>query len=105
MEIRVSDMEWEIMQQHLSWDAPAKNPGRPRANARAVIEGILWILVSGSRWKDLPCEYPAKSTCHKYFQRWARDGSLDRIRRALVNDLNRRGLLWLEEGFIDGSFA
>ena len=35
---------------------PRKNPrgGRPWADNRRVLEGILWILRSGARWQDLP---------------------------------------------------
>ena len=32
--------------------------GRPRADDRKVLEGILWILRSGARWQDLPEEFP-----------------------------------------------
>lgn len=32
--------------------------GRPRADDRLVFEGILWILKTGARWKDLPDRYP-----------------------------------------------
>ncbi len=37
--------------------------GRPWADNRRVLEGILWILRSGARWQDLPERYPPPSTC------------------------------------------
>ena len=32
--------------------------GRPRVAPRACLEGILWVLISGARWKDSPERYP-----------------------------------------------
>ena len=32
--------------------------GRPWASNRACLEGIVWVLRTGARWRDLPEEYP-----------------------------------------------
>ncbi|WP_413790055.1 transposase [Leptospira santarosai] len=32
--------------------------GRPRTDARSILNGILWILRTGAQWKDLPDRYP-----------------------------------------------
>ena len=31
-------------------------PGRPWVSHRRVINGILWVLCSGARWKDIPIQ-------------------------------------------------
>jgi hypothetical protein len=69
-----------------------------------VINGILWILRSGARWKDLPARFPPYQTCHRRFQQWVKDGSLRRVLEALAEDLRTRGDLDLSECFIDGTF-
>lgn len=79
--------------------------GRPWRASREVLNGILWILRSGARWKDLPERYPPYQTCHRRFQRWVRTGVFRKIFRALAVDLMTQGVLDLSEGFIDGSFA
>jgi transposase len=79
--------------------------GRPRASDREVYEGILWILKTGCRWRDLPDDYPAKSSCHRRFQDWSMDCSWMRLRRALLYRLRLLEELELKEGFIDGSFV
>jgi transposase len=34
------------------------------ARRRAVVEGVLRVLVLGAMWKDLTYEYPSHQTCH-----------------------------------------
>jgi len=83
----------------------ADGRGRPWREARAVLEGILWVLRSGARWKDLPQQFPPYRTCHRRFQQWVRSGVLRRVLEALAQDLYERGGIKLEECFIDGTFA
>lgn len=83
---------------------PGKS-GRPPQDARAVLNGILWILRTGAPWKDLPPRYPPRSTCHRRFQEWTQSGLFDKILCTLAEDLRDRGDIDLREGFIDGTFA
>ena len=80
-------------------------PGRPPRDRRTVLNGILWVLRTGAPWEDLPDRYPSHQTCHRRFQHWCRNGTLDRILEALAKDLQKWGRIDLTEGFIDGSFA
>ncbi len=32
--------------------------GRPWSDARAVLNGVLWVLLTGAPWHDLPGRYP-----------------------------------------------
>jgi transposase len=56
------------------WDLTApllpshKKRGRPRADDRRTLNGILWVSRFGARWKDLPKEYGSRSTCHRRLQ-------------------------------------
>ena len=79
--------------------------GRPWRDPRDVLNGILWILRTGAPWADLPERYPPYQTCHRRFQHWVRDGTLERVLRTLAADLAARGKLDLREAFIDGTFA
>ena len=79
--------------------------GRPRCDDRAVLNGILWILRSGARWKDLPARFPSYQTCHRRFQQWVEDGTLSKVLQWLAEDLRSRGQIDIEECFIDGTFA
>ena len=33
--------------------------GRPWMSHRAVVDGIVWVLRTDARWRDLPAEYPS----------------------------------------------
>lgn len=54
--------------------------GRPRrVNLMLVLQGILYVLVSGCAWRLLPKEYPPYSTVYDYFAKWRDDGSWKRM--------------------------
>ena len=46
----LTDFEWKTIQPLL----PNKPRGVPRVDDRRVLNGIFWILRSGSPWADLP---------------------------------------------------
>ena len=85
----------------------SKSPlgGRPPADKRKVIRGIFWILDNGAKWKDLPRRFGTKSTVHRWFQTWVRDGIFERIMREAGRCVEERGGYRLYECFIDGTFA
>jgi len=104
--MELTDAQWALIVPLLS--AGKSGPGRkgrPERDSREVLSGVFWILRTGARWKDLPKEFPPYQTCHRRFQRWVRDGTLERVLRAVVADLQARGGIDLSETFIDGSFS
>lgn len=66
---------------------PPARRGRRPGDRRPVLNGILWILATGASWRDLPARYPPWPTCYAYFRRWERDGTSDRLHRALQRTL------------------
>lgn len=79
--------------------------GRPWRDPRDVLNGILWVLRTGAPWADLPRRYPPYQTCHRRFQKWEREGVLDRILRSVAEHLRDVGKVDLTEAYIDGSHA
>jgi putative transposase len=69
------------------------------------MEGVLWILRTGARWKDLPKEYPSPATCWRRLGEWdRRDVWLD-LWRASIAQLDERQQIDWSEAFMDGTFA
>jgi transposase len=102
----LTDTQWEFVAPLIRLPRPRRDGrGRPRREPREVLDGVLWILRTGAQWADLPDRYPPYQTCHRYFQRWCRDGTLKRILHALAEDLYERGGIDISEAFIDGTFA
>lgn len=98
----LSAKDWKLIQPLLP---RKKRRGRARVDDRKTINGILFVLRSGCRWKDLPREYGAPSTCWKRLVRWQREGVWKRVLRVLLGQLGKRGRLKLSHGILDASFA
>jgi transposase len=101
----LTDAQWGKIQPLLPKRPKRPHGGRPPANDRKVVEGILWILRSGARWQDLPDEFPHPSTCWRRLRDWEEQGIWLNIWRAFLSELNERQQLKWSESFLDGSFA
>ncbi|MBJ3775473.1 transposase [Acuticoccus sp. 2012] len=53
---------------------PPAPPGRQRVDDRRVLNGIFWILRTGSPWRDLPPRYGPSTAVHNRDNRWAKRG-------------------------------
>ena len=86
---------------------PPKSPkgGRPPADKRKVVQGIFWILDNGAKWKDLPRKFGSKSTVHRWFQTWVKQGLFETIMRDAGRLVEERDGYRLYECFIDGTFS
>ena len=101
----LTEAQWQVLRPLLTPQRRPDGRGRPWRDARAVVNGILWVLRTGAPWHDLPDRYPSYQTCHRRFQQWQRDGTLTRLLHALAEDLRARGKLDLSETVIDASFS
>ncbi|MCC6463790.1 MAG: transposase [Planctomycetes bacterium] len=43
----------------------ADGKGWPPLSPRPVLNGILWVLQPGARWKDLPSRFPPYQSRHR----------------------------------------
>jgi transposase len=98
----LSDKQWSKIEPLLP---KLRSRGRPWADNRRVLEGILWVLKTGARWRDLPKEYPSASTCWRRLRQWEEQDVWLKIWRQFLSELDQRGKLDWSESFLDGSFA
>jgi transposase len=104
-EVFITDEQWEQIKPFLPQRKRSPKGGRPPADDRACLEGILWVLRSGARWRDLPERYPSPSTCWRRLVEWEGEDVLLRIWHAFLDALDEQGLLDWEEVFVDASFS
>ena len=98
------DKHWIEVQKHLPKRKPNPKGGRPPADDRKCFEGILWILWTGAQWSELPPRYGKKSTVNDRLRIWTEDGTLEKLWRAFLSQLNdREHILW-NECFMDATF-
>lgn len=102
---QLTDRQWNMIKDLFAWEPPTRRGGRPKAPPRACLEGILWVLHSGARWKDLPERFPSPTTCWRRHKEWTESGLFEELWRRLLKELDRRGRLHWEEAIGDGTFA
>ncbi len=79
----LTDAEWQAVQRVLP---PRRDGGRgrPRADDRRILDGILYVLRNGCRWQDLPASFGNAVTYWRRFVEWEANGTWEHIWRALL---------------------
>lgn len=95
----LSDAQWELVKGLM----PGQRRGGRWNDHRTTLDGMLWVLRTGAPWRDLPERYgPWKSVYHR-FNAWRKDGTFDRILRALRIRLDKQGKIDWDLWCVDGS--
>jgi transposase len=100
----LTDKHWQRIAPHLPEHLPSPKGGRPRADDRECLEGILWLLRTGARWQDMPVDLPSGSTCWRRLQEWASESVLEDIQAILIEELHALGRVDLGELLADATF-
>jgi transposase len=101
----LTDAHWAAIRPHIPEYVPSGKGGRPRADDRDCLEGLLWLLRTGARWQDAPVDLPSGSTLWRRAREWADAGVLGAVHAALVERLGADGKLALSELFADATFV
>ena len=64
-------------------DPPSKM-GRPRADQRRCLDGMIYRACTGCQWNHLPKEFGSDSTVHRTVCRWDARGVFDRLWAVLI---------------------
>jgi transposase len=96
----LTDKQWNIIESHLP--PPAKT-GRPRYDARNIINGIIYVLITGCRWNEMPRQYGSKSTAHLRFQNLQEQGIWKKILSSLIKSAHKQHKINLQKISVDSS--
>ena len=75
----VPDDLWEMMHCLLDRLDPPNRRGRKRIDARKALNGMIYRMRTGCQWNQLPKRFGDDSTVHRWFQRWCKDGVMEKI--------------------------
>lgn len=99
----LTENQWRKLQPYLP--KPKKGRGRPEADQRKTLNGIIYVLKTGCAWRDLPEQYGSYVTCWRRHRQYVQLGIWDRIWRFLLRDLYEKGEIELEMVHLDASFV
>ena len=97
----LSNEQWERLQPLLPPQKP--HTGRPAADHRRILNGILWIIRTGAPWRDLPERYGSWRTVASRFYRWRQAGIWERLFAAVQQQGDAAGQLDWAVHFVDGT--
>jgi transposase len=93
----INDEEWQRIAPLLPELRPRSElRGRPLANTRSVLNGVLWVMYSGATWSAMPRKYPSYQTCHRRFKAWYESGVLKRVMDQLFGAASEELCLLME---------
>ena len=101
----LNDSQWKLIEDLFPEPEMTSRGGRPPIPPRPCLEGILWILRTGARWRDLPERYPSPPTCWRRLKQWTESGLFREAWIRLLGMLDEfRGIDW-DEAIGDGTFS
>ncbi len=95
----VSDEQWALIEPLL----PRQKRGGKWNDHRTTFNGMLWVLRTGAPWRDLPERYGKWASVYHRFNRWRRDGTIERVLKALRIRLDKNGHIDWDLWCVDGS--
>jgi transposase len=76
----LTDFEWSVIEPLMPMDRRGPKP----KNNRKILNGMFYILRTGSPWRDLPERYGPYTTVYNRFNRWRKAGIWDKLMDAIV---------------------
>ena len=80
----LSDAQWRRISGLIIGRADQR--GSTGRDNRMFVEGVLWIVRTGSPWRDLPVAFGGWNSVFRRFSRWSAKGVWRRIFEALSDD-------------------
>lgn len=103
----LTDTQWGLIEPLLPKEPAKRGKGSPHAPWRQVCNTILWVLITGARWCDVPKgrAWGSRAGAHRWLGRWQKSGVLDEVLQALLEIAELSGLLNWERLAADGFFS
>ena len=91
----LSDLEWKLFADLFPQEPSKRGRGMPHTIFRKVVNTLLYVLITGCRWCDLPRgpQWASKSAAHCWLQCWQADGTLAAMQARLLRLAEERGTI------------
>jgi transposase len=99
----LTNRQWERWHPLLPPQKP--HTGRPAADHRRILNGILWIIRTGAPWRDVPERYGGWQTIASRFYRWRKAGIWARLFAAVQQQADAAGRLDWDIHSVDGTIV
>ena len=102
----VSDELWELVAPLLPVrQRRSRYPGRKRLPDREALQGILFVLQTGTPWMHLPQElgFGSGYTCWRRLDEWQQAGVWEKLHALLLTRLRAAGEIEWGRAVVDGS--
>jgi transposase len=67
----LTDSEWEVIKEIVD------NQRKIKHDKRVIFNAILWILTTGSQWRNMESKYPPWQTVYYHFRQWKKRGIIE----------------------------
>ena len=103
----LSDLEWKLFEDIFPKEPEFRHRGMPHTPFRCVLNTLLYVLITGCRWCDVPRGevWASKSSAHRWLKRWQDDGTLGSLQARILGIGEEEGLIDWSYGAVDGSFS
>ena len=81
----LTDFQWEVIEDLFPEQEICDH------SLRTVMNAILWILRTGSQWRNMENKYPPWSAVYHHFRKWKMDGRFEKMNQRL-NEMERYSL-------------
>ncbi|MEE9585635.1 MAG: transposase [Nitrososphaerales archaeon] len=96
----LADEQWRYVEPFLP---PPARTGRPRADDRATVNGVIYVLTTGCRWMDMPSKYGSYKTVWRRLKKWEKKDVWKRVLDSLITRRYSSGKLSLAEVAVDST--
>lgn len=81
---QVTDSQWQIVQKIIGPQRASKH------STRTMLNAMLWLLRTGTQWRNLPAHFPPWTSVYYHFRRWQHSGQWQTLLTKLVGQERQR---------------
>jgi transposase len=91
--VKFLEQNWKSLEPIFSHKTRKNQRGRKPCEAKKILLGILFVLVEGIKWRslqELKHDLPSYQTCHRWFQRWQKEGKFKFLFQKITEQLLKK---------------